>query len=267
MHQPLARLMLMNKLVLGYLLAGCCANVAWAQMPASEELPAVAGTQSNSATTTLQDVATIVRPTATPPATVEPTPANDIDAVINNVVNNTTPDTAATDATATTNDDTATLGAAPAAELPVEEEPAQELADDPMQPQKFAVLGALDKVTGRTATLNVPVDKVVAVGPLFLQVKACQKASAFANQPENAAFVQVWQSDDAGQSKATSWVFSGWMFASSPSLSAMDHPVYDVWVIDCKNAVKQAAKAAIAKDKPSDTKPSKKPANDLSGKD
>lgn len=251
MRQLLAHLMLMNKLVLGCLLV-CCASAAWAQMPASEELPAVAGTQSNSATTTLSDVANqqpqpqtqtspaapVAQPTSTPATTTATTtvPANDIDAVINNVVNDTTPDDAVVKS-----DDTTALGDAPAAEVSAEEAPAQELEDDPMQPQKFAVLGTLDKVTGRTATLDVPVDKVVAVGPLFLQVKACQKASAFANQPENAAFVQVWQSDDAEKSKATSWVFSGWMFASSPALSAMDHPVYDVWVIDCKNAVKQAA--------------------------
>ena len=214
-------------------------------MPATEELPAIDGAQNNNAVAapalastsiaaptpqptsapTLQDVAV----QAAAPAINTPTPT--MDDVINNVVNV---------------QDTAALGAAPAAEIaPLEEEPPAELTDDPMQPQKYAVLGALDKVTGRTATLNVLVDKTVAVGPLFLQVKACQKASAFANQPENAAFVQVWQSDESSQkNKATSWVFSGWMFASSPALSAMDHPVYDVWVIDCKNDTKQAKPVA-----------------------
>jgi hypothetical protein len=225
----------MNKFSLQHMFL--CAGIVlmpvlgYAQIAVNEELSAIDGTQANSATTTLSDVAQ--QQAATP---------NTIDAVIDNVVNDKTAD------------DEAVLGDAPRAEVAVEEEvPAAELADDPMEPQKFAVLGTLDKVTGRTAILNVPVDKTVAVGPLFLQVKACQKASAFANQPENGAFVQVWQSDNMGDTskdtKGTSWVFSGWMFSSSPALSAMDHPVYDVWVIDCKNAVKAAQPA------PDDPKP------------
>ena len=57
-------------------------------------------------------------------------------------------------------------------------------------------------------------------------------------EPEAAAFLQIWErKPHEDQSK---WVFSGWMFSSNPALSAMDHPVYDVWVIDCKKSVTSA---------------------------
>ena len=62
-----------------------------------------------------------------------------------------------------------------------------------------------------------------------MKVQSCQKSSPI-DEPESAAFVQVWETDTNNESK---WVFSGWMFSSSPGLSPMDHPVYDVWVIDC----------------------------------
>lgn len=54
-------------------------------------------------------------------------------------------------------------------------------------------------------------------------------------KPESAAFLQIWEKKPADEKPK--WVFSGWMFASNPSLSAMDHPVYDVWVINCKSDV------------------------------
>lgn len=102
-----------------------------------------------------------------------------------------------------------------------------------------AVLQTLDKVTGRTGTANVVVGETVKLGTLFLSVQTCQKSPPI-EQPEAAAFVQVWQPnrDNSGEiieADPSEWVFSGWMFASSPSVSAMDHPIYDVWVIDCKS--------------------------------
>jgi hypothetical protein len=111
--------------------------------------------------------------------------------------------------------------------------------------QKFIELQTLDKVTARTATLTVAVGETVAIGPLFMQVKTCQRSAPY-EQPESAAFLQVWEAtpkDILAQSKdknPAQWVFSGWMFASSPALSAMDHPIYDIWVLNCKNAAKES---------------------------
>lgn len=116
-------------------------------------------------------------------------------------------------------------------------ETTEEVTTPTYEPQKFAILQTLDKVTARTATLQVPVGRAVAVGPLFLDVKTCQKTPP-TEQPEASAFVQVWEATPKDKSKSeapSQWVFSGWMFASSPALSAIDHPIYDVWLKDCTN--------------------------------
>jgi hypothetical protein len=108
--------------------------------------------------------------------------------------------------------------------------------------QKFAVLQTLDKVTARTATVTLPVNKPSAVGPLFIEVKSCQKTPP-TEQPESAGFLQIWEAKpksatmDSESKPQSQWVFSGWMFASSPALSAMNHPIYDVWVKDCVNEI------------------------------
>ncbi len=92
-----------------------------------------------------------------------------------------------------------------------------------------AVLQSLDKTTARTVVFEARVGGTVKFGPLYIKIQACRKAPPI-EQPEAAAFLQIWEVTPKEESK---WVFSGWMFASSPSLSPMDHPVYDVWVKDC----------------------------------
>ncbi len=95
-------------------------------------------------------------------------------------------------------------------------------------------LQSIDKVTGRTLTFEARVGSTVKYGPLYIKVQACRKAPPI-EQPESAAFLQIWEVSpkNAAAKDASKWVFSGWMFASSPALSAMDHPIYDVWVLDC----------------------------------
>ncbi len=90
-------------------------------------------------------------------------------------------------------------------------------------------LRSLDKVTARTITFEANVGSTVKFGPLYIKAQACRKASPI-EQPESAAFLQVWELDSKDEA---SWIFSGWMFASSPGLSSMDHSIYDVWVLDC----------------------------------
>ena len=98
-----------------------------------------------------------------------------------------------------------------------------------MQDMPVIKLQSIDKVTGRTLTFEARVGSTVKYGPLYIKVKACRKAPPI-EQPESAAFLQIWEVTPKDDSK---WVFSGWMFASSPALSPMDHPIYDVWVLDC----------------------------------
>ncbi len=92
-----------------------------------------------------------------------------------------------------------------------------------------ARLQSLDKATARTMTFDAKVGSTLKFGPLYIRVKTCQK-SAPVDEPESAAFLEIWEVDTDNNAK---WVFSGWMFSSSPGLSPMDHPIYDVWVLDC----------------------------------
>jgi len=89
---------------------------------------------------------------------------------------------------------------------------------------------ALDKSTARTVTLEAAVGTTIEYGSIFIKVQSCRESEPL-DTPESASFLQIWEVPL--NSEKSEWVFSGWMFASSPALSAMDHPVYDVWVLDC----------------------------------
>ena len=103
-----------------------------------------------------------------------------------------------------------------------------------------AVLQGLDKITARISTINVAVGQTVSFGSLQITLKACDKHPP-EETPESAAFLQIVEQK---QGEAPVTRFSGWMFASSPALSAMEHPVYDVWVLDCKNASSPASESS-----------------------
>lgn len=94
-----------------------------------------------------------------------------------------------------------------------------------------AVLQGLDKVTARISTFDAPLDAPVGFGSLRVNVRYCYKRPP-EKTPESAAFLEI---DDVRPGESPIRVFSGWMFASSPALSALEHPVYDVWVVDCMN--------------------------------
>lgn len=96
-----------------------------------------------------------------------------------------------------------------------------------------AVLGALDKITGRVSDLAVPVGEGASFESLDVTVRACRVPPPD-RPPEAAAFLEI---DDTPPGRGTERVFSGWMFASSPAVSAMEHPVYDVWVVRCADAL------------------------------
>jgi hypothetical protein len=112
-------------------------------------------------------------------------------------------------------------------------------------------LQALDKSTARTVTFQAKVGSTIQYGSLFIKIQACRKAPPL-EKPESAAFLQVWEVP-IGKEKSE-WIFSGWMFASSPALSAMDHPVYDVWVLDCLSdeTENREAKESKAREKTAD---------------
>ncbi|MBC7951681.1 MAG: DUF2155 domain-containing protein [Rhodospirillaceae bacterium] len=93
-----------------------------------------------------------------------------------------------------------------------------------------AVLQGLDKVTAHVVTIEAPVGRPVHFGTLEIIARACKKRRPEEN-PESAAFLDVWE---LRQNQPAQSLFRGWMFASSPALSAMEHPVYDIRVLDCE---------------------------------
>jgi len=103
-------------------------------------------------------------------------------------------------------------------------------------PYDTAVLQGLDKVTARVSTIEVPLGDTAKFGALEIIVRACDKRPP-EETPESAAFLDVWEVRPGEPAVS---VFRGWMFASSPALSALEHPVYDVWVLDCKNTKEPA---------------------------
>ena len=101
--------------------------------------------------------------------------------------------------------------------------------------ETVAVLQGLDKTTARISKFDAPVGKSVRFGTLVITVRACIKHPP-EEEPESAAFLQIDEVRPGGTTVSTKRVFSGWMFASSPALSALEHPVYDVNVLECKAA-------------------------------
>lgn len=123
-------------------------------------------------------------------------------------------------------------------------------------------LQSLDKGTARTMTFDAKVGSTLRFGPLYIRVQSCQKSSPI-DEPESAAFLQIWEVDTDDNAD---WVFSGWMFASSPGLSPMDHPIYDVWVLDCLDYDKPKVKNKEAKDE-GETAPEDNDPNDADNQD
>jgi hypothetical protein len=97
----------------------------------------------------------------------------------------------------------------------------------------WVILGGLDKLTARVVTIETEVGRSTRFGQLEIIARSCRQRRPEAGSPESAAFLDIW--DNKPGLPAAS-VFRGWMFASSPALSAMEHPIYDVWVLSCKGA-------------------------------
>jgi len=108
--------------------------------------------------------------------------------------------------------------------------------------KRLAILRALDKISGRTTDIDAPAGVPVRYGPLIITAQYCYTVPP-QEPPETTAFVQI---DEADPGQPEKRLFSGWMFASSPALNGLEHPTYDVWVINCKTdePAKPAAEAA-----------------------
>lgn len=92
-----------------------------------------------------------------------------------------------------------------------------------------AQMQAMDKITGRVSVINVPVGGEVKFGSLSIVVRSC-KTRPVEETPDNFAFVDV--ADTTLQGEQVN-IFKGWMISSSPATHAVEHPIYDVWLLKC----------------------------------
>jgi hypothetical protein len=131
-------------------------------------------------------------------------------------------------------------------------QPGDEVVVEP-PPQRIAnptaVFSGLDKITGRIISFDVAINETVQFGALQVTPRVCYSRPP-TETPNTDAFVEVDEVTLQGEIKR---IFNGWMFAASPGLHAVEHPVYDVWVTDCKGGQKPTVAEAPAE-------PAKQPA-------
>jgi hypothetical protein len=113
----------------------------------------------------------------------------------------------------------------------IPEPPSQKIAN------KGALFSGLDKITGRIINFDAAVGETVQFGALQVTPRVCYTRPA-TETSNTDAFIEVDEVTLQGEVKR---IFSGWVFASSPGLHAVEHPIYDVWLTDCKNPVVAAA--------------------------
>ena len=113
-----------------------------------------------------------------------------------------------------------------------------------------AVFNGLDKITGRLISFDVAIGETVQFGALQVTPRACYSRPSD-EQPKTTTFVEVDEVMLDGQQKR---LFSGWMFAESPGLNAVEHPVFDVWLTACANPVRAEStkRGPAAPDQPSE---------------
>ena len=112
---------------------------------------------------------------------------------------------------------------------------AQEASEETVEAsssETVILLRGLDKVTARVSPIETRIDEPARFGGLEITVRSCHKAPP-EDPPESAAFLEI-REVRPGESPIE--LFSGWMFASIPAFSTLEHAVYDIWVIDCAAA-------------------------------
>ena len=94
----------------------------------------------------------------------------------------------------------------------------------------FTEIKILDKISSKNTSLKLKNGQLLKFKDLSIQSLKC-KNSEFDDSPEITAYIQV--RDLSNQNNDEVFVFNGWMFSSSPSITPFDHPIYDVWLIKC----------------------------------
>jgi hypothetical protein len=126
------------------------------------------------------------------------------------------------------------------AEVTPERPPDQRIANP------TAAFSGLDKITGRIFPFEAAIDETVQFGALQVTPRACYTRPP--TEPQNTTgFVEV---DEITLDSKVRRIFSGWMFAASPGLNAVEHAIYDVWLVDCKTSAPDVAKPEPARRSP-----------------
>src|SRR5450830_334345 len=135
-------------------------------------------------------------------------------------------------------------------------QPGDEVVVEP-PPQRIAnptaVFSGLDKITGRIISFDVAINETVQFGALQVTPRVCYSRPP-TETPNTDSFVEVDEVTLQGEIKR---IFTGWMFAASPGLHAVEHPIYDVWITDCKGG--QNPNVAEAPPAPQPTQPARLP--------
>ncbi|WP_336488959.1 DUF2155 domain-containing protein [Methylobacterium nigriterrae] len=118
-----------------------------------------------------------------------------------------------------------------------------------------AVFSGLDKITGRIVSFEVSVDETVQFGALQLTPRVCYTRPP-TESAKTTAFLEV---DEVTLDNKYRRIFTGWMFAASPGLHAIEHPIYDVWLVDCKGGTDITVEAKEQEDVPAMASKSEKP--------
>jgi len=120
----------------------------------------------------------------------------------------------------------------------------QVLPPTPVGPPEHAVLElkALDKITGKAIIIMAPLNVPVKFATLTITARTCYSTPP-SETPETSAFLQI---SDHRPDQAERRVFSGWMYASSPGLNSLQHPLYDVWVINCMTSAPGQKPSVVA---------------------
>jgi hypothetical protein len=126
-----------------------------------------------------------------------------------------------------------------------------------------AVFSGLDKITGRIVSFEVAVDETVQFGALQLTPRVCYSRPP-TESPKTTGFLEV---DEVTLDNKYRRIFTGWMFASSPGLHAIEHPIYDVWLVDCKGGSDVIAEAREQEDVPAMASKPEKARRPKSGQD
>ena len=105
--------------------------------------------------------------------------------------------------------------------------------DQSLKDKKIYInIKALDKITAKTSSIRVAVGEKKFLGSLEISALKCS-VSEKKDNPDTVAYIQV--KDLSNKNNDQVFLFNGWTFASSPTLQAIDHPVYDLWITDCEN--------------------------------